>query len=123
LPCIHVCVLNEGGRVEVLIKCGTCLQELHNIEIVHRDVKPENFLMRKLEEDCDHVVLSDFGLSTSSTTEKTQARNCCGTISYKAPEIALNNKHLKSAGSKVYRKMLNNAYRLTHLGGHKRKHK
>jgi serine/threonine protein kinase len=89
-----------------LLKCGKCLQALHRMQLVHRDIKPDNFLIRKMPDQTTRVVLSDFGLSTGPKTEQTPEGNCCGTTSYKAPEIVLNTQW-ETTGSEVHRKMLN----------------
>ena len=52
--------------MDVLVKCSQCLQELHDTEVVHRDVKPENFLLSTNGDyKCGRVVVCDFGLSRS----------------------------------------------------------
>ena len=74
-------------RINVLVQCGKCLQKLHDIGVVHRDVKPENFL---LSTDGDYsswrMVICDFGVSTICSSQK-NCNTSCGTTSYKAPEI------------------------------------
>jgi len=62
------------------------LQYLNSMNIMHRDVKPENILFRS-SQICDkHIVLADFGLATSNAvTEYIYYR--CGSPGYVAPEI------------------------------------
>jgi serine/threonine protein kinase len=74
------------------------------LNVAHRDIKPDNFLVQKLPDQSTRVVLSDFGLSTTPQTEQAPGANCCGTTSYKAPEIVAN-KNLGTAGSEVNKKM------------------
>jgi serine/threonine protein kinase len=75
--------------MDVLIQCSECLEKLHAIGVVHRDVKPENFLLSKNAHDGSvRVVISDFGLST--IIKKQTGNTNCGTTSYKAPEIVKN---------------------------------
>jgi serine/threonine protein kinase len=66
------------------------LLSLHNVNVVHWDIKPDNFLVRKLSDKTMRVVLSDFGLSTSPNTRLMVDRRWTGTTSYKAPENVTN---------------------------------
>jgi serine/threonine protein kinase len=75
--------------MEVLVQCSQCLGKLHDIGVVHRDVKPENFLLsRNADYSSVRVVICDFGYSTISGCNKNSTN--CGTTSYKAPEIVQN---------------------------------
>jgi serine/threonine protein kinase len=66
------------------------LQELHNREIVYRDLKPDNVVL-----DADgHALLTDFGLSKEGVKDMTQS--FCGSIAYLAPEVLRKSGHGKS---------------------------
>ncbi|HLG60877.1 MAG TPA: serine/threonine-protein kinase [Ktedonosporobacter sp.] len=92
------------GTLRTLYPCGTqvpldrivfyvnqiaaALQCAHNqlpVPITHRDVKPENMLLRSI----DHVLLSDFGISVTSKTGPQRVADkasVLGTAAYIAPE-------------------------------------
>src|SRR5262249_6876154 len=57
------------------------LAEVHARGVLHRDIKPDNIL---LDRDRDAAVLTDFGVAAHAG----DARGCCGTAGYMAPELA-----------------------------------
>lgn len=76
-----------------------CIQELHSKNIFHRDIKPQNFLL-----DGDHIVVSDFGLSTEvgSGTAFTRSSAHWGTHDYMPPEFMDNGFKNADATSDIF---------------------
>ena len=62
---------------------------LHARRIVHRDVKPENFLVSGTSERLEDVVLKlcDFGTAMVLTEQRPRSLVNIGTLSYTAPEV------------------------------------
>ncbi|SBT50397.1 rac-beta serine/threonine protein kinase, putative [Plasmodium ovale wallikeri] len=68
------------------------LQYLHQLNIIYRDLKPENVLL----DEHGHIRLTDFGLSKEGITDSNSARSLCGTPEYLAPEIINQTGHGKA---------------------------
>jgi len=85
---------NEGRFSEDRSKIYICeiilaLEELHQRNIIYRDLKPDNIVL-----DTDgHAMLTDFGLSKEDVSDYYNgAKSFCGSVAYLAPEM------LKRAG-------------------------
>ncbi len=71
-----------------LHQAADALQYAHDQQIIHRDVKPSNFLIRSNKENPDSpdLLLADFGLAKFSTMASAVSRGNYGTPIYMAPE-------------------------------------
>ena len=68
------------------------IQHLHNVGVVHRDLKLSNILMAG-GQDSIKVKLCDFGLAARIEHPDEEHYTLCGTPNYIAPEIASNQAH------------------------------
>lgn len=76
--------LSVRRMTDLCIKLAEGLDFLHQNGIVHRDVKPENFLFTR---DMTQVKIVDFGLSKSEASWRTRTfKEGGGTIKYMSPE-------------------------------------
>lgn len=68
--------------VSYVRQAADALQYVHEHELVHRDVKPQNMLLGA----CDELILNDFGTATISYSLVPNAVDFEGTVLYAAPE-------------------------------------
>jgi serine/threonine protein kinase len=81
---LHDGPLPLRDAVRVVTQVATGLDALHRADIVHRDVKPSNIMLR---ED-GSAALTDFGLAKGATyTALTKPGRVLGTLDYLAPEL------------------------------------
>jgi len=81
--------LSQAGRFSqgrcrfYACEIGLAIDYLHKLNIIYRDLKPENLLL-----DADgHAKITDFGLSKEGIEDNISAKTVCGTPEYLAPEI------------------------------------
>ncbi|MEU7631945.1 serine/threonine-protein kinase [Nocardia sp. NPDC049220] len=81
--------MNPARALRITSEVGKGLDYAHRKGLLHRDVKPANFLLSSSAgDDEERVLLTDFGVakSTDDTTELTQAGSFVATIAYAPPE-------------------------------------
>lgn len=85
--------ISVGDAVHVILRCAEALEVAHNMNMVHRDIKPDNVMLTKRGQ----VKVSDFGLAKALDDEEmsmTQSGTGLGTPYYMAPEQARNAKYV-----------------------------
>ena len=68
------------------------LEELHQRDIIFRDLKPDNVVI----DGNGHAMLTDFGLSREGVYSATAAQSFCGSLAYLAPEVVKRKGHGKA---------------------------
>jgi serine/threonine-protein kinase len=85
--------LSVGDALHVTLRCAEALEQAHRMNLVHRDIKPDNIMLTSK----GVVKVSDFGLAKALDDEDmqmTQSGTGLGTPYYMAPEQARNAKHV-----------------------------
>jgi eukaryotic-like serine/threonine-protein kinase len=85
--------LSIGDSVRVVLDCADALQQAHEINLIHRDIKPDNILLTRR----GVVKVADFGLAKVIDDEDmsmTRSGTGMGTPLYMPPEQARSAKHV-----------------------------
>ncbi|MFD8249467.1 serine/threonine-protein kinase [Nocardia sp. NPDC059691] len=74
--------------VQIIAETAKALDFAHSRGVLHRDVKPANILLERVEGDQERVFLSDFGIARfrDDTGRLTQTGTFTATLAYAAPE-------------------------------------
>ncbi len=80
--------MDLGRFVGIMRQVCKGLYRAHEAGVVHRDVKPENIIISKIEGRADHVKIVDFGISAMLAAGE-QRIGIAGTPHYMAPEQIL----------------------------------
>ena len=88
LPISHEYTKKIG---KIIVGAAKAMEQVHKLDIIHRDVKPENFMIKD-----NSVKLGDFGLAEMSP----RGYGRIGTPGYMAPEVILSEKKKQYYDSK-----------------------
>lgn len=80
--------LPQRQVLDIITGVAEALDYAHQCQLLHRDVKPSNILMARLESGEQRILLADFGIArhTDDSSGLTQTNMTVGTVSYAAPE-------------------------------------
>eukprot|EP00928_Gymnodinium_smaydae_P055837 TRINITY_DN39316_c0_g1_i1.p1 TRINITY_DN39316_c0_g1~~TRINITY_DN39316_c0_g1_i1.p1 ORF type:complete len:540 (-),score=135.56 TRINITY_DN39316_c0_g1_i1:60-1679(-) len=78
-------IFDERGAAHATNQMLLAVNYLHHQDIVHRDIKCENFMYDA--KGSDHLKLIDFGFSRFHRSRNKAMTMLCGTLNYTAPEV------------------------------------
>ncbi|MEE3928214.1 serine/threonine-protein kinase [Mycoplasmopsis ciconiae] len=92
--------LHERIALNYIKQISSAIKELHDLNIIHRDIKSQNILVSKNQV----IKVIDLGISITSDTldlRLTREQSIVGSVYYVAPELIKNNKNI-SVQSDIY---------------------
>lgn len=78
--------LSPDEVAPLLLQAASALKYAHDHNIIHRDVKPSNFLLRHQDSNVPDLLLADFGIAAIMDTTSSGGQVIGGTPTYMAPE-------------------------------------
>ena len=79
-------IYNEKNTKEIMKGIFEGLKYIHSVNIMHRDLKPTNILLRSKNDEEKDICIADFGLATPCDSHPFLFFRC-GTPGFAAPEI------------------------------------
>ena len=79
--------VDRRTALELAVEVGRAVQVLHDQQILHRDVKPSNMLLRRRKDRADQLMVADLG-TAKALAEASGLTLSAGTPAYMAPEQA-----------------------------------
>ena len=82
-------IIPDSLAIDLLIQIFEVIDFLHSNNIIHCDIKPENFVLKfdKNHKNIPILKLIDFGNARKMNKDSSLLKNFCGTKEYLAPEI------------------------------------
>lgn len=80
--------LGHERSLSIFDQIASALEAVHQVGLVHRDVKPENVLIRKPGAGALHAMLSDFGIAKAIDSQTSLTLGAIGTPGYMSPDVA-----------------------------------
>ena len=82
-------IIPDSLVIDILIQIFEVIDFLHSNNIIHCDIKPENFVLKfdKNHKNIPILKLIDFGNARRMNRDSSLLKNFCGTKEYIAPEI------------------------------------
>ena len=79
--------IGQSQQHSIMKQCADAVDYLHSENICHRDIKPQNILIKNNQLEIEgEIRLADFGL-TKYLTDTSQMNTAVGTLAWKAPEL------------------------------------
>ncbi len=79
--------LSLEETADIVAQAADALQHAHTHGLIHQDIKPSNFLVRRRDNSSRFdLLLADFGVAKFATATATVSQNIRGTPAYMAPE-------------------------------------
>ncbi|KAF0976392.1 hypothetical protein FDP41_004619 [Naegleria fowleri] len=77
---------------QIIYQMCDALNFVHtHLKMIHRDVKPSNIFIEKMDQDHIHVILADFGLARAN--QGSTNNSYAGTPLFMSPELGLGGKY------------------------------